>query len=53
MLLATTREQEGNTSNPRFHSLNQAIVQLVGICFSAAYTISFWLRLLSPTPAID
>ena len=31
MLLATTREQEGNTSNPRFHSLNQAIVQLVGI----------------------
>jgi len=29
MLLATTREQEGNTSNPRFHSLNQAIVQLI------------------------
>jgi len=29
LLLATRRGQEGNDSNPRFHALNQAIVQLV------------------------
>jgi len=31
LLLATRRGQEGNDSNPRFHALNQAIVQLVSI----------------------
>ncbi|PPQ77290.1 hypothetical protein CVT25_010872 [Psilocybe cyanescens] len=29
LLLATRRGQEGNTPNPRFHALNQAIVQLI------------------------
>lgn len=29
LLLATRRGQEGDVSNPRFHALNQAIVQLV------------------------
>lgn len=29
MLLATTRGQSGNKTNPRFHALNQAIVQLI------------------------
>jgi len=29
LLLATARGQEANTSNPRFHALNQAIVQLI------------------------
>jgi len=29
LLLATARGQEANASNPRFHALNQAIVQLV------------------------
>jgi len=29
LLLATTHGQEVNTSNPRFHALNQAIVQLI------------------------
>jgi len=29
LLLASRRGQEGNTSNPRFHALNQAIVQLI------------------------
>lgn len=29
LLLATRRNQEGNKENPRFHALNQAIVQLV------------------------
>ncbi|KAF8076311.1 GPN-loop GTPase [Lyophyllum atratum] len=29
MLLATRRGQEANPSNPRFHALNQAIVQLI------------------------
>ncbi|KAJ6515964.1 GPN-loop GTPase [Mycena sanguinolenta] len=29
LLLASARGQEGNTSNPRFHALNQAIVQLI------------------------
>jgi len=29
LLLATTRGQEANSSNPRFHALNQAIVQLI------------------------
>ena len=29
LLLATSRGQEANISNPRFHALNQAIVQLV------------------------
>jgi len=29
LLLATRQGKEGNVSNPRFHSLNQAIVQLV------------------------
>ena len=33
LLLATTRGQEANTSNPRFHALNQAIVQLVSLSF--------------------
>jgi len=33
LLLATTRGQEANTSNPRFHALNQAIVQLVSMGF--------------------
>ncbi|KAF8165413.1 GPN-loop GTPase [Crassisporium funariophilum] len=31
LLLATRRGQEGNTSNPRFHALNQAIVQLASL----------------------
>ncbi|KAJ7904447.1 GPN-loop GTPase [Mycena olivaceomarginata] len=29
LLLASARGQEGNTANPRFHALNQAIVQLI------------------------
>jgi len=29
LLLATRRGKEGNISNPRFHALNQAIVQLI------------------------
>ncbi|KAF7977637.1 hypothetical protein HWV62_3048 [Athelia sp. TMB] len=29
LLLATARGQEANSSNPRFHALNQAIVQLI------------------------
>jgi len=33
LLLATSRGQEANISNPRFHALNQAIVQLVSVEF--------------------
>jgi len=29
LLLATSRGQDANISNPRFHALNQAIVQLI------------------------
>lgn len=36
LLLATRQGQEANPSNPRFHALNQAIVQLV--CFSLTTT---------------
>jgi hypothetical protein len=34
LLLATTRDQEANPQNPRFHALNQAIVQLVSFPLS-------------------
>ena len=35
LLLATRRGKEGNISNPRFHALNQAVVQLVSQVLSA------------------
>jgi hypothetical protein len=35
LLLASARGQEVNSTNPRFHALNQAIVQLVSGLFAA------------------
>jgi GPN-loop GTPase len=46
MLLATTRGQEGDRTNPRFHALNQAIVQLVrpDILSSVTFLISIQIE---------
>lgn len=41
LLLASARGQEENTGNPRFHALNQAIVQLVS--YYRHYTMHMFL----------